>query len=259
MLRIYLQILFFFLILRLHRPAFKAIGVGTTLLILLLIICSTLRLPTLDVNISTEKLSSSNEPGNNVTNITSSTANSNQAQIATNEYAVNDPNLELQLVFRGLQNPSNMAFLGQDDILVLEKNDGTVRRIVNGTMLPEPVLDVEVANLVERGMLGIAIAGDQNYVFLYYTESGSDGSDAEHGAAPFGNRLYRYELVNGKLTNPKLLLDFDASRGASHNGGALTIGPDNNVYLIVGDMAGHKTLTQNYQNSTELSERQHYI
>jgi aldose sugar dehydrogenase len=253
-LRIYLQIPFFFLTLRLYRPGFKAIGVGTALLILLLIICSTLRLPSLDVNISTEKLSSSNEPGNNVANVTSSTANGNQVQIATTEYAVNDPSLELQLVFRGLQNPSNMAFLGPDDILVLDKNDGTVRRIVNGTMLPEPVLDVEVANLVERGMLGIAIARDQNYVFLYYTESGSDGSDAEHGAAPFGNRLYRYELVNGKLTNPKLLLDFDASRGASHNGGALTIGPDNNVYLIVGDMAGHKTLTQNYQNGTELSE-----
>jgi glucose/arabinose dehydrogenase len=54
--------------------------------------------------------------------------------------------------------------------------------------------------------------------------------------------------------NPKLLLDFDASRGASHNGGKLLIGPDNNIYLIVGDMAGHKTMTQNYQNSSEITE-----
>jgi aldose sugar dehydrogenase len=147
-----------------------------------------------------------------------------------------------------------MAFLGTDDILVLEKNDGTVRRIINGTMLPEPVLDVEVANLVERGMLGIAVARDQNHVFLYFTESANDGNDAEWGAAPLGNRLYRYEFVNDKLTNPKLLLDFDATRGASHNGGKVLIGPDNNIYLIVGDMAGHKTMTQNYQNSSELSE-----
>jgi hypothetical protein len=35
-----------------------------------------------------------------------------------------------------------MAFLGPDDILVLEKEKGTVQRIVNGEMLPEPLLDV---------------------------------------------------------------------------------------------------------------------
>ena len=147
-----------------------------------------------------------------------------------------------------------MDFLGSNDILVLEKNDGTVRRIVNGTMLPEPVLDVEVANLVERGMLGIAVARNQNHVFLYYTESESDGSDAKRGAAPLGNRLYRYDFVNGKLTNPKLLLDIDASRGASHNGGKVLVGPDNNIYLVVGDIAAHKTLTQNYHNASQLSE-----
>jgi glucose/arabinose dehydrogenase/intracellular septation protein A len=160
----------------------------------------------------------------------------------------------LDPVFYGINFPSSMAFLGPDDILVLEKDEGTVRRIVNGTMLPEPVLDVDVANLVERGMVGIAVAKDHNYVFLYYTESDSDGKDARQGAAPLGDRLYRYEFVNGKLTNPKLLLDIDASRGASHNGGKLLIGPDNYIYLVVGDMAGHKTLTQNYKNSSEITE-----
>jgi glucose/arabinose dehydrogenase len=160
----------------------------------------------------------------------------------------------LEPIFQGIKFPTSMAFLGSNDILVLEKNDGTVRRIVNGTMLPEPVLDVEVANLVERGMLGIAVARNQNHVFLYYTESESDGSDAKRGAAPLGNRLYRYDFVNGKLTNPKLLLDIDASRGASHNGGKVLVGPDNNIYLVVGDIAAHKTLTQNYHNASQLSE-----
>jgi aldose sugar dehydrogenase len=213
-----------------------------------------LRLPDLDVNISTKKLSLSSEPENNITNVANITTNNEQVPTARNMPVVKDPSLEIQLVFRGLKNPSNMAFLGPDDILVLEKNDGTVRRIVNGTMLPEPVLDVGVANLVERGMLGIAVARDQNYVFLYYSESETDGNDSEQGAAPLGNRLYRYEFVDGKLTNPKLLLDFDASRGASHNGGKVLVGPDNNIYLVVGDMAGHKTLTQNYQNSSEITE-----
>jgi aldose sugar dehydrogenase len=43
-----------------------------------------------------------------------------------------------------------MAFLGPDDILVLEKEKGTVQRIVNGKMLLTPVLTVDVASQVER-------------------------------------------------------------------------------------------------------------
>jgi len=56
------------------------------------------------------------------------------------------------------------------------------------------------------------------------------------GKAPLGNRLYRYELVNDKLVNPKLLLDLPTTPGPSHNGGVVKIGPDNNVYLVVGDL-----------------------
>ena len=51
-----------------------------------------------------------------------------------------------------------MAFVGKDDILVLEKNNGTIKRIVNGNLLEEPVLDLNVANKIERGLLGIAVA-----------------------------------------------------------------------------------------------------
>ena len=47
-----------------------------------------------------------------------------------------------------------MAFLGPDDILVTEKETGIVKRILNGQILDEPVLDVAVANSIERGLLG---------------------------------------------------------------------------------------------------------
>ena len=50
-----------------------------------------------------------------------------------------------------------MAFLGPNDILVLEKDQGTVQRIVNGNMLPQPALQVTVATEGERGMLGISL------------------------------------------------------------------------------------------------------
>ena len=66
------------------------------------------------------------------------------------EPIIRDANLKFEKVFEGLDFPTSMAFLGPDDILVLEKNNGIVRRIVNGAMLPEPLLDVSVANKNER-------------------------------------------------------------------------------------------------------------
>jgi glucose/arabinose dehydrogenase len=160
---------------------------------------------------------------------------------------IKDPNLKVELVSEGLELPTSIAFLGPDDILVLEKDKGTVQRIVNGKMLPEPLLDVNVANKSERGMLGIAVTknGTTNntYVFVYFTESVQDGNDdcpkndfCNPGNDPLGNRLYRYELLNDKLVNPVLLLDLPATSGPAHNGGAITIGPDNNVYLPIGEL-----------------------
>src|SRR5919202_6047775 len=75
---------------------------------------------------------------------------------------VNYPNLKVQVVSGGIKFPSSMAFLGPNDILVLEKNNGTVQRIINGKILSRPLLHVNVANDAERGMLGIAISKHEN-------------------------------------------------------------------------------------------------
>jgi aldose sugar dehydrogenase len=214
---------------------------------------------------------------------------------------LNDPNLKIeQIINTGLKRTTSMAFLGPNDILLLEKNTGKVHRIVNGKVLPEPILDVNVANQAERGLLGIAIANNDNgstengnirHVFLYYTESGGgkDGDDApvskvtptttdtDNATAaanagtrgldtvpPAGNRLYRYDLdlnnnnnSNNKLTNPLLLLNLPASpppqragTEKNHNGGKVLIGPDNNVYLGIGDVGGHRGQSENYPNGT---------
>jgi aldose sugar dehydrogenase len=168
-------------------------------------------------------------------------------------------NLTIEKYAGGLQFPSSMAFLGPDDILVLEKNTGQVKRIVNGTTFEQPLLDVPVAVKDERGLLGIAVSKDnQNnttFVFLYYTESATDGDDLE-GKDPLGNRLYRYEFADGKLVNGELLLDLPAKAASHHNGGRMAIGPDNNVYLIVGDLQdpgqtplSHITTVQNIANT----------
>ena len=44
---------------------------------------------------------------------------------------IKDPNLKIVTVVEGLKKPTSMTFLGQNDFLVLEKNTGLVKRIVN--------------------------------------------------------------------------------------------------------------------------------
>jgi len=174
---------------------------------------------------------------------------------------INDPTLKVEEVVRGLDLPTTMAFLGPNDILVLEKDKGTVQRIANGKILPEPLLDVNVATSVERCMCGIAVSKYENgttYVFLYFTEAEiTDSEDVTQGKDPLGNSLYRYELANinnNKLINPVLLLDLPAIPSPRHNGGAIMIGPDNNLYIPIGDVDGwgngkaFETKAQNYVN-----------
>jgi glucose/arabinose dehydrogenase len=192
---------------------------------------------------------------------------------------VKDPNLKVEKVFEGLQNPSSMAFLGPNDILVLEKNKGTVSRIVDGKMLSKPLLEVNnIGRQVEWGVLGIAVDdnkenGGPTYVFLYYTspasDSNSNNDNNDNNNAGLGNdnqsiqnmvnHLYRYELVDNKLINPKPLLELPATSDSTdptaennHDGGKVVIGPDKNVYAVIGDVGGHRGQAQNVKNGQSL-------
>ena len=162
-----------------------------------------------------------------------------------------DPNLKLEVYASGLSGPTNIAFLDSGEMLVLEKNTGMVKKIINGTIQKEPLIDENVATFDTRGMLGIAaaknITTNKENVFLYFTEAATgkgDGQDkcfepprCDLNNLPNGNRLYKYELsTNGsKLINKKLIFSWPPFTGATHNGGEMIVGPDKNIYLIVGD------------------------
>ncbi len=55
-------------------------------------------------------------------------------------------------------------------------------------------------------------------------------------------------MVKNKLVNPKLLLGVAAVPGPGHNGQKILIGPDNNIYITVGDV-GYKSQTENFANN----------
>jgi aldose sugar dehydrogenase len=178
-------------------------------------------------------------------------------QYVNAEVEMKDSNLKVETVAEGLKTPTAMAFLGHQDILVLEKSTGKVQRIIDGKIQDAPVLDVEpnISSEAERGMLGLTITkvnrqdnenvsedeSNRRHVFLFYTETTGERFDENCQDCPVEAavaRLYRYEFKGGKLVNPELLLTIPIGRDRVHIGGALAHDSDDNVYLISGDRSG---------------------
>ncbi len=164
---------------------------------------------------------------------------------------LSDPSLTLSpVVTTGLSLPTTMAFVAPNDFLVLQKNNGQVRRVLGGVLQPGIVLDVNVNSDSERGLLGIAVNTESPpAVFLYYTEA--TGAD---GGTPLGNRVYRYtwNAGLGQLQSPVMILDLPVTPGPNHDGGVLVLGPPgvgsagdgSLLYVVIGDL-NHNGQTQN--------------
>jgi aldose sugar dehydrogenase len=172
------------------------------------------------------------------------------------EFITND-DLKLELVAEGFKSPISMGFIGQNDLLVLEK-EGKVQRVIDKKILPYPILDITsiINSAGERGLLGIAISeengsdNDNTYnkdldIYLLYTEKTKNSEFVNNYCSPENcksndlvvNSLYKYKFKNDKLVNPELLLRTPVDRNSSlfHIGGVITVGPDKNVYVTVGD------------------------
>lgn len=176
-----------------------------------------------------------------------------------------DPNLELHTRGSGLVTPTSIAFLGANDMLVLEKNTGQVKRVVNGAVTAT-VLDLAVNFGSERGLLGIALHPDfptNPGVYLFWTESTTGADTDVLSATPLlGNRVDRFNWNGSTLTLDRNLImlraiqqDFTTvvrppfgtfiqpERG-NHDGGVIAFGPDRKLYILLGD-AGRRGQLQN--------------
>src|SRR5688500_12478349 len=105
------------------------------------------------------------------------------------------PNLAVRPVIAGLALPTAMAFIGSDDILVLEKNSGRVQRDSGGA-IHSTVLDLAVNFASERGLLGIALHPafpNIPWVYLYWAESTTGADTNVLAETPLlGNRVDRF-------------------------------------------------------------------
>lgn len=166
-----------------------------------------------------------------------------------------DPNLSVKTVVNGLSQPTSMAFIGDNDFFVLEKNTGKVQRVTNG-VLQGAVLDLAVNSGSERGLLGIALHPNfahNGFVYLYWTESstGADSTNLADVFQPLSNRVDRYIWNNVSLNFDRNLIKLRAYQAdpnqplrGNHNGGVLRFGPDGKLYILMGDN-GRRGFLQN--------------
>jgi glucose/arabinose dehydrogenase len=82
-----------------------------------------------------------------------------------------DESLDVRAAVQGLTGPTSIAFMGPNDLLVLEKATGRVKHVVAG-VTTGIALDLAVNSASERGLLGIALHPDfptNPGVYLYWT------------------------------------------------------------------------------------------
>jgi aldose sugar dehydrogenase len=167
-----------------------------------------------------------------------------------------DRNLGVRTVAMGLSQPTGLAFIGANDMLVNEKATGRVMRIRNG-VVEGPVLDLAVNSASERGLLGIALHRNfmvNGFVYLFWSESNT-GADSNSLATVdlLANRLDRFVWNGSTLTFDRTLIRFRAFQAdagqplrGNHDGGVVRFGPDGKVYVIVGD-TGRRGQMQNLE------------
>jgi len=170
-----------------------------------------------------------------------STAIGNQSNPSVVEASLSDSSLRIEEVAKVFDFPTSLAFLGKDDIILLQKDSGNVIRLLDGNVSHQ-LLHTDVSFRDERGLLGLAVMGDERtdakntFIFLYYTHCPKVSGQAQT-SQNCGNYVYRYnlDLNNNTLINPKLILSLPALPGPSHNGGKLLMDKDN-LFVTIGDL-----------------------
>src|ERR687898_589940 len=159
--------------------------------------------------------------------------------------SVVDPDLAVRTAVSGLDQPISIAFLGPNDMFVLEKATGRVQRVVNGAV-QSTVLDLTVNSASERGLLGIALHPHfwvNGRVYLYWSETTLPADNTDLAAVPLlGNRVDEFYWDGSELTlvrNIIRLRSFQADAGqplrGNHDGGVVALGPGEEADGVQGE------------------------
>jgi glucose/arabinose dehydrogenase len=134
-------------------------------------------------------------------------------------------------VAKGLAFPLYLTAPPGDDRLFVVEKGGRIRIVEDGTLRPDPFLDISslVSGGSEQGLLGLAFHPDyesDGRFFVDYTDRAGD------------TRIVQYHVSSdANAADPasaRILLTVDQPY-SNHNGGQLAFGPDGYLYVGMGD------------------------
>ena len=170
-------------------------------------------------------------------------------------------NMKLKLISDQLSHPTVFAVTpgGPANRLFVCEQEGRIRLLENGKLLPEPFLDISSEVIKrpgydERGLLGLAFHPDfaKNGKFYVYC------STPVTGRKGVNNQQQVREYTVAKNTNRvdkatmRIVLKMD-DPDPSHNGGDLEFGPDGYLYIPVGDGGGQHDKHGEFGNGQNLN------
>jgi glucose/arabinose dehydrogenase len=141
----------------------------------------------------------------------------------------------------GLSHPTAIAFLPDGRLLITEKGGtggpGTAALKLFDGSGTTTLLTLPVCTDSEMGLLGVAVHPDfarTGFVYLYRTQAGAGGCETSTGRF---NQVVRGTMAGGSVDAGSLTILVDRIRtdNGNHDGGVLRIGPDQKLYVGVGD------------------------
>lgn len=152
--------------------------------------------------------------------------------------------LSIETLATGLENPWDVTFLPNGDILVTER-PGRVRVIRDGALLPNPVDGVPaVLSYNQGGLFDILLHPDfedNQTIYLSYA-NGTESANA--------TRLSRAKFDGARIYDVETLYDAAPEKDTGHHfGGRLVWGPDNKIYMTIGEGSRYKEKAQDMTSS----------
>lgn len=144
------------------------------------------------------------------------------------------PTIKLEQVASGLIQPTTVTNAGDGTgrIFIVQES-GQILILVNGSVLPTPFLDISdlVGHTPEHGLLGLAFHPDYISTGFFYVDYTSidDGTTivARYQVSAGDPNVADPDSAQIVLTQPQ--------PGGDHNGGQLAFGPDDYLYISMGD------------------------
>lgn len=170
---------------------------------------------------------------------------------ASSGHSPDQATFQLRTVVDGLNSPLFVTHAGDGSgrLFIVEKG-GTIRIFADGSLLPEPFLDItdrvnSAAN--ERGLLGLAFPPnylESGYFFVNYTDRAGDTT------------ISRFQVSAADPNRADPASEFFVLRIAqpapNHNGGMLLFGPDGYLWVGTGDGGAAMDRFGNGQNPNTL-------